>query len=487
MPPFLKKQSSEASLGGEGDHDQMRRFPRILPVGTHGDHESVRARKDAILQALKDACTNKAFADLLLNGVIVDNTTAGKEADEDPAFQDIRQIADKFASEDLAIDTPITWVLFRKVFERYSRDKPVVPLEEVRELAMACSIPEAAVTSVLAFYHDLSVFFHYTSVPSLRSKVIADAQWLIRQMAKIMALEGFEEYKNDLLWRLLREEGILVETLYKQVFSSGSKLEPQAIVDLLEHFLIISPIYTENKHPYKGREYFVPSILPLCTSPSLDTPLQSSAPLHLVFNTNYLVPGYFPRLVTVLSKHPMLSVDFSSKLSRNAIRFHYGSPEQLLDRVLVTENKSSISIQVHRMTPRTYRCPPFDVSCHQLITILEESFPEVEQWLPIKVNFASQCKGCATGEDHFVLLKQLPCEQLKPCVLCQNSKQVVLPPDQFWHYSKEVCKIYIIVFHYLFCCRYWMVRPTLRMLRLIALLWKWLRLGRDRNWWKLWR
>ena len=81
-------------------------------------------------------------------------------------------------------------------------------------------------------------------------------------MAKIMALEGHELVKKENLWRLLREDGILVEPLYNEVLSTQKELKPQDIIDLLEHFLIIARISTTNKHQCPGREYFVPSMLP---------------------------------------------------------------------------------------------------------------------------------------------------------------------------------------------------------------------------------
>lgn len=395
------------------------------------------SRKE-ITDLLTEACKNKAFAHLLRDSCFVDNTTAGKGEAEDSTYRIIRQIVHKFADTDLSIDTPITWVLFRKVFERFAREKPIVPLEEVKELATACLIPEHTVTSVLEFYHELSVFFHYSWIPSLSTTVIADPQWLIRQMAQIMALEGFEEVKNDQLWRLLREDGILVENLYKLVFRKQKELEPQKIIDLLEHFLIVFPIHSNNKHLYKGREYFVPSMLPLCTDHTTTSCIQSTAPLHLVFSTNYLPPGFFTRLVAGMSTHPKLQIDFSGKLFSNAIKFHYGPPEQLLDKVSLTQYKSSICIQVQRVSPRLHKCPLFVDTCHEIMKLLPESFEKVKEWLPgIDVSFASRCTKCPNGE-HLVLLPTLPCVDPRRTVLCQAGVSVNLTPDQLWFYTQEV-------------------------------------------------
>ena len=442
---LLKKQSFVNDREGIYN-DNLKRFPQILPVGTHSDDEAVKGKsKDDIFKPLKEACANKAFSHLLCKSFLVDNTTAGKGDDEDPAFREICKIAEDFASTDLAIPTPITWVLFRKVFQRYSRGKPVVPLEEVEELAAACLIPADTLSSVLAFYHDLSVFFHYTSVPSLAGKVIANPQWLITQIAKISPLEGFEGVDNGDLWILLRRDGILVEKLYNRVLrSQEGGLTPQAIVDLLEHFQIISQINSKNRHPHKGLEYFMPSMLPPSKNPPLATDcIQSVIPIHLIFSTNYLPPGFFVRLVTAFSKHKNFHVDFSDKLYSNTMKFHYGSPEYLLDNVTLTERKSSISIQIHRVHSRGKCCPFFITSCHEILRhVLPESVKEVQNWFPgIEVYLAAQCEGSRCPEaDHFVRLPPLPCESSTPTIPCQKSFSVKLAPAQFWYYTKEVSR-----------------------------------------------
>ena len=430
----LLEKGGVASTGTEG-----KIFPRILPVGTHGDNICVQEIKDDILRTVTYSCSNKAFTSHLLNGVIVDNTTAGDGESEDPAFQIIRDIANKFAEKDLAIDTPITWVLFRKVFERYSRGKPVVALDEVKELAKACLIPEGTVSSVLAFYHDLSVFFHYTNVSSLASKVISDPRWLIKQMAKILALEGFEEVKNDNLWNLLRHKGILVEPLYSQVFNNQNDLKPQEIIDLLEHFLIIARVVTFNQHKCLGREYFVPSMLRCVSDRSLQrkiNAIQFAAPIHLIFSTNYLPPGFFPRLVNVLSNNKNFTLDFK-ELFRNEMKFRYGCHRQQIDEVIITEEKLSVLFRVYRKFPRPQRYTLFSDVCKEMLKLLHGAFETIKkEWFPgIDVDFAFECRECHE-RDHFIPL-QFPAINhsldFNSALFCQRDVPSVLTPAQaFW-------------------------------------------------------
>ena len=442
---LLKRDSSDSE---HSSGNEKERFPQILPIGTHGDDAKVRALSEAtIFDPLTSACADKAFMHLLVDGHVVDNTTAGKGSEEDPSFQAIRDIADKFASTDVAIRTPVKWVLFRKVFERYAKGKPVVSLDKVKELCRECDIPEETMDSVLAFYHYLAVFFHYKHVPSLQKVVISDPQWLVRQMAKILALKGFETVKNINLWILLRENGILLEPLYEQVLGTDNKLLPQEIIDLLEHFLIIAEIHTTGKHSVPGREYFTPSLLPRCPadeSSYFATSNQSAAPLHLIFSTKYLPPGYFTRLAAVLSKHPKCQVDFTNKIYRNEVKYLFGAAGQQVDKLVVTEKKFSICVQVQRVSTRSFECPTFISMCSELFQILQDSFRKVKKWLPqIDVSFALECEECAE-KSHFIPLSAPRSITPNISLLCHKNVRTILNSDQkFWLNIHQVSSHYI--------------------------------------------
>ena len=150
-------------------------FPRIIPVGTHGDDAAVKGRKSNILDTLRSHCEDKAFAHLLLDGVVVDNTTAG-EQHEDPGFKTIREKVHRFSNNSLAIPTPVAWVLFRKVLQKVAKDTPIVSYEQAVAVGEACGIAIDVVPSVLHFYHELAVFLHYTRIESLTHCIITDPQ-----------------------------------------------------------------------------------------------------------------------------------------------------------------------------------------------------------------------------------------------------------------------------------------------------------------------
>ena len=59
------------------------------------------------------------LAPLIEDTIIVDNNTSGKGKFEDPNFAKIRTAVGNFTSKKLIVETPVSWVLFRKVIQQY--------------------------------------------------------------------------------------------------------------------------------------------------------------------------------------------------------------------------------------------------------------------------------------------------------------------------------------------------------------------------------
>ena len=270
----------DANKSANESTTEIPEYPRILLVGTHGDDPTVQANKENILQRLYTEYKDKEYAHLVREkGVIIDNTTAGEGENADPGYGKI--VNDFACSNEMKVDTPLTWVLFKKVLCRMAKNKPYFTLEEVIAVAEACTIPKDSVPSVLKFYHNFSVFLHYDKIPSLRSIVIVDPQWLIKQIAKLLAPEHFEKMRESRLWDILRIHGILVEPVYTKIWKEelDSNFSPQSIVDFLEHLLIVAPVNTHGKvHNFNGKEYIILSVRPpLPTTPQ--APSKESDPL----------------------------------------------------------------------------------------------------------------------------------------------------------------------------------------------------------------
>ena len=435
-----------AMLGISKSDAVIPKFPRIIPVGTHGDDPDVKARKEEIISNLTFEYQNKAFAHLVKKGVIVDNTTAGKSENEDPGFEYIRRQVHDLASNELAVATPVAWVLFRRVFQKVvkSSESPIVSLKLAKEVALACNNPEESIPSMLQFYHDLSVFFHYTAVPSLKDHVIADPQWLVNEIAKLLAPKGFEEVDMPALWKPLRERGILVQPLYEEVWKD-SELSSQALIDLLVHFKIAAPIL-QKEYVYPGKEYYVPCVLPIlrseaATSTSLQIAvsgtavIKQAAPLHLLFNTHHVPPGYFSRLAIALSSDSKCHVLLRHESYCNRVSILYGEPERRINQITLTKKEFSVRIDFVRIQPRQSLDPSFASTCRDVMKIIQNNSQSVLEWFPgIHSRMGFVCDECPNeddGKQHFVDI--FPDTSTSSLLICSELKCFTMTTEhQYW-------------------------------------------------------
>ena len=397
-------------------HAMLRSTPQIICVGTHGDKIT---NSQIVSSLLKSECRGKAFTHLLKTSIIINNTKAGQGENEDPGFGIIRREIQEFAYTDLRVRTPVAWVLFRRVFQKKTKESnaAIVPYKTAVDIAIACKIPTRQISTMITFYHDLAVFFHYSEVPGLKNFVIADPQWLITQFANILALQGFEKFPNDNLWVHLREKGILVEPLYEKIWkNSDSEIKPQFLMDLLVHFLLAAPIEAVSKVTnVDGKEYFISCVLPASDSTTRDKKsvihikmvIKQATPLHLLFNTYYVPPGFFPRLVTTLVNSRKFRVSFAEGVYRDSITMFYGNAHCEIDEVTLTKCKSSVKIEVIRTKHRSPGNLPFSIVCREILDFITDSFSSILHWLRgIEISHAFICNSCPeetnTEKQHFI-------------------------------------------------------------------------------------
>ena len=408
-------------------------YPKIIPVGTHGDDEIVKNNSAVIIQAINETCMGKSFASAVEKCLIVDNTTAGRGVMEDSNYDVIRKKVSNFA-EGLSCDTPITWVLFRKVLSQLSKSKPIVTISEIHETALACTIPEDAINSVLNFYHSFGVFFHYKHIPSLQDKVIIDPQWLVKIIATLFPLTDPDEIGVPDMWLVFRQYGLLVQPLYEKVLSQQKILKPGEIIDLLSDFMIIGEIHSASKkHHFPGKEYFVPCMLSNTESHSKEIPdnlpVYSPEPLHLIFSTNYLPPGFFTRFSAILSKNPKFEVLFD-EICYNKIKYAYGMEYERAEEITIFERVLSVQVDVEHVNGNDYL--EFFNSYREILKHIRLYSDEVLKWLPgIKMGVAFQCHQCPEAPTHFTILPtSLP---QHPKLRCQRDRLARLNPAQmFW-------------------------------------------------------
>jgi len=445
----------QAQLPCEDDTvSTIPKFPRIVPVGTHGDDPEVQSKREKLFGALRSHCEDKAYTPLLMDGVIVDNTTAGCGRQvEDKGFNYVRKIVHQLASKQLAVRTPVAWVLFRKALQKVAQGSPIVTYQQAVAVGQACGIAADVVPSVLHFYHELAVFLHYTQIESLSQHIIVDPQWLIKQLGKLLAPEGFrQEIPNQLLWKPLQEKGILVQQLYEEVWKE-SDLPPESLADLLEDFLLAAPINPPKTiSPFSGQKYFIPCVLQHSsqnaniTANTQEKPPKMSS-LHLIFSTQYVPPGFFTRLATALTREPKCRPLFERSVFRDKMTFAYGEGKvDKIDEFTILELPSSVQITVVRTQHRQLHIPTFRNTCHAILKLVQACSATIYHWLPsVNVEVAFFCEHCRAEEcpvkNHFI---PIPPDSTTDSVLHCQADRMCSPrkEQQYWlkiPQTPEVC------------------------------------------------
>jgi len=179
-------------------------------------------------------------------------------------------------------------------------------------------------------------------------------------------------------------------------------VKPEALVDLLEHFLIAAPVNTQSQiHTIPGREYFVPCMLGFYSkdesSHQSKMIVKDASSLHLLFSTEYVPPGFFTRLATAVTKDPKCRLAFQRGIFRNQITVSYRELQgERIDEITITEHSSSIEIGVARITIRKMHHPTFQNTCHEILKMIQSCSADVRQWLiAVEIYAAFKCDHCS--------------------------------------------------------------------------------------------
>ena len=357
-------------------------YPRILGIGTHGDLLN-EEQKQKVIEQFETHCENKAFLELLDHEVfIVDNSNA----QTDPGFSKLHEIIQRFATENLVVKTPVSWVLFRKVLQMFSNEsRNVISFNEAKAIGIACKIEADDIHKVLMFYHDLGVILFYPHIKSFQHRVILNPKWFIESLGKVLSLPGREiQNTNKKMWRTLREKGILIQPLYVAVWKECKDIDPEGMIELLTHFRLAAKVETEEYYDLDAPQYFVPAVLPLfsgdLSTPTTDADSLRATPLHITFSTKFVTPGYFTRLVTTIASFEICKLYFEEGIYRNRVVFEFTPDDKQYNFVTLTELPYAIQVD------KTSTCEshdnqkiPFSKSCQDLLFLLDRSCEEVDE------------------------------------------------------------------------------------------------------------
>ena len=425
-------------------------------IGTHRD--IMEKAEHEIREQLQQQFMGRTYQELLESIEFVDNTTACKPrcSGEDPTFKKIRRQVEEFTSE-LKVKTPLSWVLFRKVVKALRVN--IISLEEVRDIGAQCNIPPNHIPSVLTFYHELGVVLYYPHIKGMEDKIIVNPKWLVDTIGKVFSLDtSTAKYSIRDKVNTFKSKGVLLQSLYEEVWSNSEGVEPETLMEILVSFRIAVCTSALHSDPFLDvQQYFLPAVLPLSPEePPLSDYLLQATPLHITFATNFVQPGFFSRLITTMASSPDYVVQFQNGVYRDRVTFRYGQHQ--IDHVIMSDTPHAIVVDVHRVHGGK---DGFSKVCQDLLKYIEECCESVDQCLydiskhlsiavedgytvPVSEAVSRQrkyqyvCNECNDGSVHYIDDITGQTYAMSPIRCTQAKKYRVLTKQEKYWFPSEV-------------------------------------------------
>jgi len=335
-----------------------KKLPAVFLVCTHSDTPyGKRDPRQLAYEVFSYLREKSSYGSHLFDVFVVDNTKSGTESECQEVVrlrQQVLALAKVLPHTNEA--TPIKWLKFEKTLNTL-REVEVkwISLESAKRIASkVCNIvDDGEFEALINYLHDLRCLIHFDDSPTLSKLVVLDLQWLIDLFKKVITVPPAfvrKDLKFLQLWRKLEEEGILDEQLLTHMWkpSLGDRDTYDSLVDIMEKFSLLCcwPSGTsENK------SYLVPSMLSSHPPDEIVKLLESSRipSLFLRFESGYVPPGLFPRLVLKFVQWGEFWKQAKSKLFRDVARFFTSDDENC--SVILLCHSSSVEIVVHKANP----------------------------------------------------------------------------------------------------------------------------------------
>ena len=155
-------------------------------------------------------------------------------------------------------------------------------------------------------------------------------------------------------------------------------------------------------------------------------------PIQLIFNTHYIPPGFYVRLLASVTKSSHCRILFE-QINRHTVTFGY----KVRNFITVREHTDSIEVRVTHPVQKESHVPPLSQVCRDILELINTSVEEVYTWLPgVSATTAFVCSNCSSKiPRHYIIF-----EQDTLTALCQMEKVQHLgqfPSQQFWLKPQE--------------------------------------------------
>ena len=426
---FLDSTSLDMHLPDILVFEAAKAFPKVVFIGTHKDQIKIEDRQDLkqVLFRLKDNL-NSLGTEFLEKVIFpststtnsqcmfeINNKQSGAKAGEDREMKDLReQIVSCTKSAKAKI--PSKWNAFKIDLERESRlQQPctgIVTFEKASEIAKRY---KTVLKAALRYFHELGIFIWYHDKKYLQEYVFVEPKNLLSILGTILDPQVYIDLPEQ--WKNLQAQGILnVQVGERLLADSKTGLPLSWILSFFEEHHLAMPLL---------EGYFIPSmlqVLPICPNHQhvFDASISACsilpadlkvAPLFLVPKSKFVPPGFFPRLMTVLSGIKKGSIIWTLSTGfincKNIVSFEINNQFQLV----FTEFIDCVRAHFDGLTDDNI--PQRDL-CLQIVSTLNVQLQRVVRTQSIRLTFLCSCSEYSSST-HFLKYLPFATDNYVPC------------------------------------------------------------------------
>ena len=248
------------------------RIPTIIMMATHSEGLNDQ-QKNAIKQQFCKHFSGKPFFDHLPREFedafhFIDNKFRNAVV-----FERVRKVVLKAAKKVIEQECPVSYLEFEIKLLEASEDKPIISLQEAKDIAIAAGIEKDKLLEVLLHYCYKGILLYYPDVAALQQEVFVHPQEVSDLVSSVISTHDCQPSSADLNKSCTRYDtfGLLEERLLDDLLKRCGRLKQKEIIlALLQKFDIAVEVPMNTKYfdeddaydpPQDGRVFVVPSML----------------------------------------------------------------------------------------------------------------------------------------------------------------------------------------------------------------------------------
>ena len=248
------------------------RIPTIIMIATHSK-DLTDEQKKAIKLLFRKHFSGKPFFDHLPRRFEDAFHFTDNKFRDPVVFEKIKEVVLKAAANAIELECPISYLQFETKLLQASEDKPIISLQEARDIAMSAGIDEDKLTEVLLHYSYKGVLLYYPDVAALKDEVFVHPQEVSDMVSSVISTDNCQPSTAELNVSCMRYDtcGLLEERLLDDLLEQSGRLQQKKIIlALLEKFDLAVQVPGNTKYfdeddgydpPKDGQVFVVPSML----------------------------------------------------------------------------------------------------------------------------------------------------------------------------------------------------------------------------------